>query len=177
MMRRAHYSTALAHAQGVFSECLTLFEVWEDGMSPADLFERVRRMNALNISSERRVRNVVLEGFTSRYLRKPHDEAAPALKTLFSQGKDIPFLEQINLIYLARQHGIVFDFIAEVYWPAVRAARKGIDTADVGRLIDRGLIEGRLKKRWSSSVRERVIGYVLGAGAWRAAYPQVASFR
>lgn len=165
MIRRAHYSTALAQAQGIFSETLTLFDLWEEGMAANDLFEKARAQNVLGSASERRLRNIVIEGFASRYLRQPVQEAAPTLKALFCASAHTPFLQQLNLLYTARQHGILFDFIKDEYWAKVAVGAPSVLAKDVGVMIDKGLLTGKLEKNWSPSVRERVSGYVLGTAA------------
>jgi hypothetical protein len=162
MSRREHYSTALAQSQGIVSECLSLFEIWDSSMSLAQLFEVVRSTNVLNMDSERRLRNIVIEGFGSRFLREPYLEAAPSLKEILTHGKDLSLLKQIVFLYAIRQHGIFFDFLTDEYWPAVRAGGSSIRTSDIQLLIDRGLVSGRLEKNWSESVRKRVSSYVLG---------------
>lgn len=165
MIRRAHYSTALAQAQGIFNETITLFDLWEEGMGANDLFEKARAQNVLGSASERRLRNIVLEGFASRYLREPMQEATPTLKALFCSSANTQFLQQLNLLYAARQHGILFDFITDEYWSKVAVSSPSVSTKDIGVLIDKGLLTGKLKKNWSPSVRKRVSSYVLGAAA------------
>jgi len=165
MIRRAHYSTALAQSQGIFSETMTLFELWEPGMDANELFERARAQNILGSASERRLRNIVIEGFASRFLREPIVEAAPSLKELFCSSTNTPLLQQINLLYTARQHGILFDFIKGEYWGKVAFGAPAVTAKDVTVLIEKGLLTGKLEKNWSPSVRERVIGYVLGTAA------------
>ena len=162
MSRREHYSTALAQSQGITSECLSLFEIWLEGMNANQLFDLVQSTNALSLDSERRLRNIVIEGFGSRFLREPYIQAAPSLKTILTQGQDLNLLKQIILLYALRQHGIFFDFLIDEYWPAVRAGRQCIRKSDVIVLIDRGLVSGRLSKPWSDSIRSRVSSYVLG---------------
>lgn len=162
MSRRAHYSASLTQAQGIFSECLALFEIWQPGMSVTQLFDSVQAINALNMESERRVRNIVIEGFGSRFLREPYVEAATTLKRIFTEGRDNTFLKQLDLLYTLRQHGIFFDFLVEEYWPAIRAGARSVNSDDIQRLIDRGLVKGALQKDWSASVRKRVSSYVLG---------------
>lgn len=165
MIRRAHYSTALTQAQGIFNETVTLFELWEEGMDAQELFERARAQNILGSASERRLRNIVLEGFASRYLRTPILEAAASLKSLFCSSSDPRLLQQINLLYTARQHGILFDFIKDNYWSKVAYGTSSIAAKEIGVLIDKGLLAGKLEKNWSPSVRKRVSSYVLGAAA------------
>ena len=46
MSRREHYSTALAKSQGIVSETISLFEIWQPGMSSNDLFKVVHSTNA-----------------------------------------------------------------------------------------------------------------------------------
>lgn len=162
MLRRPHYSTALTQAQGIVGFCQTLFELWEEGVSPNAFFEQVRQANLLNTDSERRLRNIVLEGFASRFLREPFLEAAPTLKLLLTQSQNSAFKTQLILLYALRQHGIFFDFLVEEYWPSVRAGARSFRSSDVARLIDRGLVTGKLSVNWSDSVRKRVSSYVLG---------------
>jgi hypothetical protein len=162
MLRRPHYSTALAQAQGIVGFCQTLFELWQEGVAPNVLFEQVRHANLLNTDSERRLRNIVIEGFASRFLREPFLEAAPTLKLLLTESRNSAFKTQLILLYALRQHGIFFDFLVEEYWPAVRAGARSFRSSDVARLIDRGLVTGKLTVNWSDSVRERVSSYVLG---------------
>jgi hypothetical protein len=162
MSRREYYSTALAQSQGMTSECLSLFEIWQDDMTTSQLFDLVQSTNALSLDSERRLRNVVIEGFGSRFLRDPYSQAAPALKHILTQSRDHRLLKQIVLLYALRQHGIFFDFLTDEYWPAVRAGRQTIKKSDISLLIDRGAVSGQLTKSWSKSVKSRVSSYVLG---------------
>lgn len=162
--RRAHYSTALAQAQGIVEECLILFETWEAGQELPELFETVRGSNLLNVDSESRMRNITVEGFGSRFLREPHVAAAPYIKQLLETAP-AALQREIVLLYAIRQHGIFFDFLTEIYWPAYRASGLAIDNSEVGTLIDRGRINGRLERDWSASVRKRVTSYVMGTAA------------
>lgn len=162
MSRREHYSTALAQAQGIFSECISLFELWQEDMNAHQLFERVQATNALGVDSERRLRNIVIEGFGSRFLRDPYIKAAPSLKFILSHSRDHTLHKQLILLYAVRQHGIFFDFLTEEYWPAVRANRKTVSKSDITLLIDTGTVSGRLKTKWSESMKTRVSSYVLG---------------
>jgi hypothetical protein len=165
MSRREHYSTALTQAQGIFHECLALFEIWEEGMDVHQLFETVQVTNALGLDSERRARNVVVEGFGSRFLREPYIEAAPSLKRIFAENRDNRLLKQLVLLYALRQHGLFFDFLSEVYWAAIRSGGQSLGGDDVLLLVDRGLITGKLNANWSESVRKRASSYVLGTAA------------
>lgn len=162
MSRREHYSTALAKSQGIVSETISLFEIWQPGMSSNDLFKEVHSTNALNLDSELRLRDVTNQGFGSRFLREPYLSAAETLKEIFTSCKDHTFLKQLSLLYAMRQHGIFFDFLTDEYWPSVRSGGHSIRTSDIQLLIDRGLVSGRLDKNWSESMRKRVSSYVLG---------------
>jgi len=159
--RRQHYSTALTQAQGIVPESLALFEAWTPGMKASELLEETRASNLLGSDSDRRVRNVVIEGFGSRYLRKPFVESASSLKRLFSQAPARLTLE-IMMLYAMRQHGIFFDFLVETYWPAVRAGRLYLDRPEILVMIDRGRVDQKLERDWSETVRKRVATYTLG---------------
>lgn len=161
MSRREYYSTALAQAQGIHSEVLSLFDAWNEGMSGQELLSLAHSENILGIDSERRMRNIVQEGFNSRFLRDPYGEAAASLKRLFKN--DNPALSlQINLLYAIRQHGIFYDFLVQCYWIHAKAGGLFLTNEHVYTLIDTGIFNGRLKKPWSDSVRKRVSSYVLG---------------
>jgi len=162
MSRREHYSTALAQAQGIVSDCQALFEVWEPGMNASALFEQAQSSNLLGLDSERRIRNVVVEGFGSRFLREPYIEAAPQLKRIFSTRVDNTLKQQLIFLYACRQHGVFFDFVIDVYWRALRNGGTTLSLPDVHQVIDRGLLTGKLKKNWSVTMRKRVSSYVLG---------------
>ncbi|MDB4657243.1 DUF1819 family protein [Verrucomicrobiales bacterium] len=159
--RRSHYSTSLAIAQGIIPECVHLFEYWEEGMSVKALFELVRSQGVLGVDSDRRTRNIVMEGFGSRFLREPHDDAAIYLKAFMSKG-DPKLRLEIILLYALRQHGIFFDFMVEIYWPAIRSGRQTLDTGEVQSLIDHGRIDQKLETDWTEAMRKRVSSYVLG---------------
>lgn len=162
MTRREHYSASLTQAQGIVDETVRLFEVWEPGVSVAELLEIARRQGTLGFDSDRRLRNIVIEGFGSRFLREPHTAAAPELKRLLLASRSPRLVREVILLYTLRQHGIFYDFLVSCYWPAVRASGVSIDSKEVGLLIDRGRIEGKLRNDWSDSVRRRVSSYVLG---------------
>lgn len=186
MTRRKHYSTALAQAQGIVEESLRLFEIWEPDINAAQLLELARCQGTLGVESERRLRNIVMEGFGSRFLRKPHLEAAPSLKRLLLASHSPRLVREIILLYALRQHGIFFDFMVCCYWTAIKAPGSSINISEITALIDRGRIEGKLQNDWSESVRRRVSSYVLGIakdfelvaqpsrGSWRLQswYPQ-----
>lgn len=159
--RRHYYSTALAQAQGILPDCVQLFEHWEEGMSATDLFASTRSLGILGSDSERRARNIVIEGFGSRFLRAPHDSVAPFLKSLIAKADPRLRLE-IILLYALRQHGIFFDFMVEIYWPAIRAGRMTLDRSETSTLIDRGRIDRKLATDWSETMRDKVGSYVMG---------------
>ena len=162
MMRRQHYSTALAMGQGIIPESTILFGLWEEEMTASDLFETAHSQGALNSDSERRLRNIVIEAFGSRFLHKDNLEQTLQLKQLFAESLDSNLITQINLLFALRQHGIFFDFLAEEYWPAVKAGQSHLRLADVGRMIDRGIISGKLPNPWSELMRKRVSSYTIG---------------
>jgi len=141
-------------------QCLALFDLWEDGQSASEFLTEARSRNLLNLDSSFRLRNVV-QSFGLRFLREPNIAAAPFLKPLFASAPPRLTLE-IILLYTLRQHGIFFDFMVEVYWPAVRASRTKIERSEIISLIDRGRINGKLTTDWSAYTRDRVCGNVLG---------------
>lgn len=156
------YTTALAQAQGIIPESLELFEAWNPGEARPDFVNRALSDGMLSSATQRRAKNILKEGFASRFLSEPAIHAAPALRKLVLEGLSQSKLHPIFLIYAFRQHLIVREFLTEIYWPRVRASSDSVAKRDTLELIERGESIGRFRKTWSPSVKNRVSGYALG---------------
>lgn len=156
------YTVELCQAQGIVPETLELFRHWEKGMSGPELRDLALENDILGKATERRVSNVVKEGFANRFLSPGALSAATSIKRLVDQEADSVLLREIFLLYTMRRNLILRDFLCDVYWPDFSAGRDYVDRDDVFRLIDRATVSGVIPKRWSEKTRERVGGYVLG---------------
>src|SRR5690348_12506178 len=115
MTGQERYTTNLSKAQGIIPETYELLELWEPGMTGADLTSRVKEAGALGKPTHVRMEDVVTRGFARRYLIK---DSKPALwlKRMLDRGASRACLRQLMFIYTARANPILHDFVREVYW-------------------------------------------------------------
>ncbi len=156
------YTIELCQAQGIIPETLELFRYWQVGMSGSELRDLALEKDVLGKATERRVSNVVKEGFANRFLAPDVVVSSPLIKRLVEGDVDTGFLREVFLIHTFRRNLILRDFLSEIYWPDFSAGQDYVDRDDVFRLIDRATVSGIIPKRWSEKTRERVGGYVLG---------------
>ena len=67
-MAHQEYTTQLQAGLGMIPETLDLLRLWEPGMPPAHLAERVVEEGLFSRATARRARNIVSEMFAPRYL-------------------------------------------------------------------------------------------------------------
>ena len=161
MITPAHYTTNLSKAQGMVPETLELLELWEPGMSVAQLKSRVRAMGALGKATQVRVDDVVGRSFAQRYLV---DEGKPArwLRLLLLHRAPRGLLRQLIFLYTARANLILHDFIREVFWLKYSSRAGEVTKQDARDFIEKAVSRGALEKRWSDNMVERVTRYLLG---------------
>jgi hypothetical protein len=155
------YTTNLSKAQGMVPETLELLEVWEPGMSVADLKARVRSMGALGKATQVRVDDLVGRGFAQRFLIEG-GKPALWLRQLLNTNAPRGLLRQLALLYTARANLILHDFIREVYWTKYASHAGEVTKQDARDFIERAVGRGALERRWSDSMVERVTRYLLG---------------
>jgi hypothetical protein len=157
---KREYTTELSKGQGAISETLTLLEYWERGMSADELATEAVERGALGRSTETRTRDLVTRVFARRYLV---DEGRPArvLQTLRGQVP-LSVLKQFMLVYTARQHDILHDFITEVYWPKYEAGADQISRSDARSFIEEAHAMGMIDPGWSETMIVRVARYLAG---------------
>lgn len=155
------YTTALAKGQGLIPETLSLLEIWEPGMGSSQLVSSALERGILAKATAHRVRGIITEGFSPRYLV---DAKTPAfnLKYLLSRGVSMKSLSQLFLVYTARANLILHDFVREVYWEKYAAGATHLSKDDALHFIESGVNRGLVPKPWSLGMRNRVAGYLLG---------------
>lgn len=158
---KSTYTTELSKGQGAVEETLSLLQVWEPGTTPESLAERVLREGSLSRSTAVRTHDLVQRVFVRRYL-VPNDEPARHLKQLTSRKADRAVIRQIMLIYTARLHLILRDFIIEEFWGRYSAGAERISRADAEQFIARAHADGRISPSWSPVIRVRVARYLTG---------------
>jgi hypothetical protein len=155
------YTTELSKGQGAIPETLTLLRHWQPGMSGDELARTTLAQGLLSRSTARRARDLVKTVFARRLL--VHDgRPAEYLKYLVEHGADPAVVRQLLLVYAARLHPILRDFIAEAYWPRYAAGAKTLGRAEAERFIENARADARISPPWSAAMTVRVAGYLTG---------------
>jgi len=154
------YTSRLGAGLGLIEETDTLLTIWQPTMSPMDLYETALASGKFPNISARRLKDVIGEGFASRYLV---DRAGPAvlLKRLRPILSPADF-RQLLLIYTARTHEILADFISQVYWATYAAGRIELGREAALQFVQRSNQDGKTTKYWAESTVRRVASYLLG---------------
>jgi len=154
------YTTELSKGQGAISETLTLLEYWEPGVDTGELTERVMEAGALGRSTATRTRDLITRVFARRYLA---DDGRPAYVLMSLMDRvSLSTLKQFMLVYTARQHDILHDFITEVYWPKYGAGAEEIGRDDARSFIEEAHAMGIIEPGWSETMVVRVARYLVG---------------
>ncbi len=156
------YNTALCKGQGMIPETVRLLQVWEPGMTSAQLGEKVRSEGLIPKATAQRVSDIVSRMFVPRYLG-PNDQPIGWLREMVRRGMSMERLNQILLIYTAREHLIFYDFIREVYWARYTAGAHFLFRDDSVNFIKSAHAAGRIKTRWTEGNNVRIGRYLLAA--------------
>jgi Putative inner membrane protein (DUF1819) len=156
----APYTTQLGAGLGLITETARLLDLWESGMSGQCLLRVALQSGAFPTISARRLRNIVIEAFSPRYLV---DDAQPArvLKILSGRISQLD-LRQMLFLYTCRANPILADFVCEVYWQRYAAGSPIVTRNEARSFIWRTVGRGRTATRWSQSTIIRVSNYLLG---------------
>ena len=155
------YSTELSKGQGAITETLTLLEHWQPGEHRQALAQRIRDQGILGRATANRVDDLVQRVFVRRYLVE-EDRPAVYLKRLLAGQADPALIRQLMLIYTARQHPILRDFLGLVYWPRYHDGARLLARADAEAFIKEAQADGRIATAWSASMQERVARNLVG---------------
>lgn len=156
------YNTALCKGQGMLPETLRLLQVWEPGMSSQQLAEKVRSQGLIPKATSQRVSDIVNRAFVPRYLGKD-GQPAGWLRALVQRGVGVERLNQLFLLYTAREHLILYDFIREIYWPRYSAGAQFLFREDSVNFIKAAQATGRIKTRWTEGNNVRIGRYLMSA--------------
>lgn len=155
------YTTELSKGQGAVSETVTLLRLWETGMEPDELASRALEARVLGKATEVRSRDLVRRVFVRRYF-VDQERPAKVLKTFVERNVELNVLKQFMLLFTARVHPILHDFIAEVYWPRYAAGSTRVSRIDAEAFIDRATARGDIDPPWSDIMKVRVARYLTG---------------
>ena len=99
MNEQARYTTQLQAGTGLIEETQTLLSLWKEGMTTNELYKHALESGEFANVTARRLRNIVIEGFSPRYLN-PRPQPAAWLKTLQRRAD---FLKLNQLFYQCSQ--------------------------------------------------------------------------
>jgi hypothetical protein len=156
------YNTGLCKGQGMLPETLRLLQLWEPGMSSLQLAEKVRSQGLIPRATSQRVSDIVNRAFAPRYL-KSDGQPACWLRELARRGMPVDRLNQLFLLYTAREHLILYDFICEVFWVRYSAGGQFLFRDDSVNFIKAAQATGRIKSRWTEGNNIRIGRYLLSA--------------
>jgi hypothetical protein len=148
----------LAKGGALLEETRILLREWAPGEPETALAERVLKTDALGRATARRVLDIV-RVFSLRFLQ-PTDQAARLLRPLVDAAPPA-FLNDLLLLYTVYKDPLLRDFVANVYWPAVRQGRLVMTNKDVMHLIRAAELDGRIETPWSEEIRRDMCGRVM----------------
>ncbi|MBI4322560.1 MAG: DUF1819 family protein [Chloroflexi bacterium] len=158
-MTAGKYTTRLGSGQGIVQETFILLDLWNRGMNVASLYQFALQSGRFQRLTARRLRNLVAEGFASRFL----GDGTPAvyLKALKQTLNGKEFV-QLLFLYTCRANRILYDFVQEVYWNAYSSGRATLSNEESTEFVVRANQEGKTTSPWSKNMIERVAGYLTG---------------
>jgi len=142
------YTTQLQAGLGLVSETKTLLELWEPGMTSAQLQHLALESGRLPSVTARRLRNIVVECFAPRYLIEGGAPAAH-LKQL-SRALPTTELTQLMLLFSCRANQILSDFVRGVYWRRYVGGYTHVSNDDARAFV--GRVQHRNDRLRSASV-------------------------
>jgi len=157
------YTTRLKAGLGLVTETKLLLELWEPGMPVPHLNKIALASGRFASVTARRLRNIVVECFASRYLT---EAALPArmLKVLLP-ALTPEEMQQFFLLFTCRTNPVLADFIRQVYWPGYAAGTREIRNTDAQAFVERALAEGKTPVRWTPATVKRMAGALTGCCA------------
>ena len=155
------YTTQLQAGLGLLDETKLLLSLYEPGMTVAHLYDVALNSGFFPMVSARRLRNIIAECFSPRYLKTG---AASLLKPL-SARLPSSALNQLLLVHTAEANAILHDFIREVYWERYSGGRDTLSNDDARDFVTNAVHEGKTQKVWAASSIKRISSYLIGCCA------------
>jgi len=159
--RNIRYTTQLQAGLGLIEETKTLLSIYTEGMTSTQLHSIALESGQFPMVSARRLRNLIAECFSPRYLKT---DSAKYLKRL-NQATPASSFSQFLLVFTALANQILFDFIIEVYWNRYSSGRDTLSIDDAKDFVTYAVREGKTQKVWADSTVKRVSSYLIGCCA------------
>ena len=147
----------------MMTETIALLELWRPGMDIPTLFDTALTSGRFPNVSARRLKNIVAECFSPRYLVR---EAAPArLLQALSKSTSTRDLQQLMFLFTCRANVILGDFVRDVYWGAYTAGHNELSNDAARDFVVQANSSGKTSKQWAESTVRRVAAYLTGCCA------------
>ena len=155
------YTTQLGAGLGLVDETKLLLSLYKPDMTITDLYEKSLNSGLFPMVTARRLRNIIAECFSPRYMKT---DAARCLKPL-AETLSASSINQLFLIHTAQANIILQDFICEVYWDRYSSGRDELTSDDARNFVNFAVREGKTTKPWAESMIKRVSSYLVGCCA------------
>lgn len=157
------YTTDLQAGLGMLPETHTLLDIWQPGMTAAELFQTALHSGAFPNISASRLQSVIGKCFAPRYLGR-QDYPAWVLK----QSRltlPTPAWQQLLFLFTARANTILADFVTQVYWPRYASGQTIITNPEARAFVIQAIQAGKTTVPWSAQTIRRMAGYLTGCCA------------
>jgi hypothetical protein len=154
------YTVQLGAGLSLIEETPILLDLWQEGMSGADLYRAALESGQFPSMSARRLHDFISVGFALRYLNSER-APAPFLKQLKSILPKREF-DQLLYLYTCRVHAILADFVREIYWPAYAAGKDELTNDEARVFTAAAAREGKTTTAWSDTMIRRAGSNVTG---------------
>jgi len=158
---KGYYSTQLQAGLGLIEETKTLLSIYHPSMTSSELYTRALDSGLFPMVSARRLRNIVAECFTPRYLKT---NSAIYLKDI-SQKLPTYITTQFFLVFTALANRILFDFIIDVYWNRYLSGSVFLSTEEARTFVVNAVYDGKTATIWSETTVKRMSSYLIGCCA------------
>jgi hypothetical protein len=152
------YTTGLGAGLGIIEETRILLDLWVPGIDRRELYQAALKSGQFPSMSARRLRNLIVEAFASRYLNGGSNVTL-RLKMLKDRLSNREF-EQILFLYTCRANAVLADFVRDVYWTAYAAGRDRLSNEEAQAFVVQANRDGKTTTSWSDNMMERVAGYL-----------------
>jgi hypothetical protein len=157
------YTVQLGHGLGMVDETYILLGIWQEGMSPTDLYRAALNSGLFPAVSARRLHDLIVVGFSQRYLTENGSPARflNALRSVLSRRE----FEQLLFLYTCRAHAVLTDFVCQVYWMAYVAGRSVLTNEETREWVVKAVQDGKTTTQWTEGIISRVASNLTGCCA------------
>lgn len=155
------YTTQLGAGLGLVDETRLVLSLYQPEMTVSQIYQEALNSGLFPMVSARRLRNIIAECFSPRYLKSNVAiHLKPVAEVISGQS-----LNQLLLIHTALANKVLLDFITTLYWDKYSGNYDSINTEDAYQFVSQAVAEGKTQKPWSDSTIKRVASYLLGCCA------------